>query len=315
MRGGINTTPRNELEHAYSSMLLVSLFASSALLFASASVLRAPRTSGVHLAVSPQCGTLASGVPADVNVGLKPLKEYKNIVAFGDSYTGGSTNGPTWVQNLATSAGATLINYAATGAVVDVDQWPEVPAVQAHTSVDFINQANGLMYGSQQKLDPSTTLYVIFLGIGDYAEAVATNSTTSSLNQIAGVLLYTLLGLVSSPVSFANDILLIDNYGLGLTSPLGDTFKTYLFEALGTGRRSYGWNVGFASLNSIWEGVLYDGATGYEAFGYTSPGVCDESCAEPGSTFYWTAGNPSAATHAIMAEYVEEVLTQCQSST
>ncbi|KAJ6604946.1 hypothetical protein B0H10DRAFT_2229259 [Mycena sp. CBHHK59/15] len=253
-----------------------------------------PRSSAVHLAVSPQCGTLSSGVPADVNVGLGPLSSYKTIVAFGDSYTNGNCNGPTWVQNLATSIGAKLINYAATGAVVDTNQWPQVVSVQAETSVDFINQANTFM--TTQKLDPATTLYIVFFGIGDYAEAVATGKT--NMNQIAGVLVYTMLGLTSSQ-SFAKNIL------------------TDLFVSLGTGHRLYGWNVGFASFKGIWEGVLY-GSPGYAAFGYTNPGTCVQSsgstCADPAHTFYWSPGNPSAATHAIMATYVEEVLTQCISS-
>jgi hypothetical protein len=32
-----------------------------------------------------------------------------------DSYTAGATNGPTWVQNLADSTGAKLVNYAVSG--------------------------------------------------------------------------------------------------------------------------------------------------------------------------------------------------------
>ncbi|KAJ7248156.1 hypothetical protein B0H12DRAFT_1235066 [Mycena haematopus] len=275
-----------------------------------------PRAGGVTLAVSPQCGTLSGGVPVDVNAGLGPLSSYKTIVAFGDAYTGGPTNGATWVQDLANSTGAKLINYAANGAVVDVNQWSQYPAIQAFASVDFINQAGTFISVRSENggLDPSTTLFIIFFGIGDYAESIATGET--DLENIAGVLVYTMLELVSSPSS-ANNILIVDNYGLGKTSPAGDAFKEYLFTALGTGHRSYGWNVGFASFNSIWEGVLY-GPPGAAAFGYTDTGVCvqdGETCADPAHTFYWTAGSPSAATHSIMATYVEEVLNQCKSST
>ncbi|KAF7347267.1 tRNA-dihydrouridine synthase 2 [Mycena venus] len=239
-----------------------------AFLCATTSAVVLPRTGAVQLAVNPQCGTLSGGVPVDVNVGLGPLSSYKTIVAFGDSYTAGPTNGATWVQNLANSTGARLINYAASGAVVDVDQWPQVAPVQATASVDFINQANKFITG--QKLDPASTLYIIFFGIGDYAEAVATGQT--DMTNIAGVLVYTMLGLVSSP-SFAQNILIVDNYGLGKTSPAGDAFKQDLFTSLGTGRRLYGWNVGFASFNSIWEGVLY-GSPGGSAFGYSDTGIC-----------------------------------------
>ncbi|KAJ7665651.1 hypothetical protein B0H17DRAFT_1210880 [Mycena rosella] len=283
-----------------------------AFLCATASAVVLPRTSAVHLAIKPQCGTLTGGVPADVNVGLSPLSSYKTIVAFGDSYTGGSSNGPTWVEDLANSTGAKLINYGSSGAVVDVNQWPQAASIQAKASVDFINQVND--FTTTQKLDPATTLFVIFFGIGDYAEAVASGKT--NMNQIAGTLVYTMLELTSS-TSFAKNILIVDNYGLGKTSPAGDQFKQGLFTSLGTGRRLYGWNVGFASFNNIWNGVLY-GSPGYQAFGYTNPGVCvqgNAQCSDPNHTFYWTPGNPSAATHSIMATYVSEVLSQCVSST
>ncbi|KAJ6541700.1 hypothetical protein B0H19DRAFT_876496, partial [Mycena capillaripes] len=262
----------------------------------------------VNLAVSPQCGALSGGVPADVNVGLGPLSSYKTIVAFGDSFTGGPTNGPTWVQKLANSTGAKLINYGSSGAIVDVNQWPQVASLQAEASVDFINQVNA--FTTTQKLDPSTTLYIIFFGIGDYAEAVATGQT--DMTNIAGVLVYTMLELASS-TSFAKNILIVDNYGLGKTSPAGDAFKQDLFTSLGTGRRLYGWNVGFASFNGIWEGILY-GSPGAEAFGYTNTGTCvqgGQTCSDPAHTLYWTPGTPTAATHSIMANYVEEVMTQC----
>ncbi|KAJ7762303.1 hypothetical protein DFH07DRAFT_406881 [Mycena maculata] len=283
------------------------------LLYTTASAVILPRTSAVHLAVSPQCGTLAGGVPADVNVGLGSLSQYKTIVAFGDSYTGGGdTNGPTWVEDLATSVGAKLINYASSGAVIDVNQWPQIAPIQTTASVDFINQA-GNFTASQilQELDHETTLFVLFWGIGDYAEAVATGET--DMSNIAGVLVYTLLELTSSP-SFATNVLVVDNYGLGLTSPAGNAFKQDVFTSLGTGRSAFNWNVGYASFNGIWDGVLY-GSPGYEAFGFTDTGMCNETCADPAHTFYWAPGNPSAATHSIMATYVEEVLTQCVSST
>ncbi|KAJ7083403.1 carbohydrate esterase family 16 protein [Mycena belliarum] len=280
-----------------------------------ASAVTLPRASAVHLAISPQCGTLSGGSPSDVNVGLK-LSGYKTIVAFGDSFTGGgTTNGPTWVQNLASSVGAKLINYAASGAVVDINQWPQAASVQAKASVDFINQANN--FTTTQDLDPSTTLYVIFFGIGKLCSPVEFAAAgKTDMNQIAGVLVYTLLELSSSP-SFAKNILIVDNYGLGKTSPAGDAFKQDLFTSLGTGRSLYGWNVGFVSFNNFWNGVLY-GTPGAAAFGYTSTGVCvqgNATCSDPSRTFYWAPGNPSAATHSLMASYVEQVLSQCQSST
>ncbi|KAJ7157269.1 carbohydrate esterase family 16 protein [Mycena filopes] len=285
-----------------------------ALLCATSSAVVLPRTTAgaVQLAVSPQCGSLSGG-PADVNAGLGALSSYKTIVAFGDSFTGGKSNGATWAQALADSAGATLINHGSNGAVVDVNQWPQVATVQSASKADYIHQVETFMTYGNTMPDPDTTLYVIFFGIGDYAQAVAAGHT--DMVQIAGVQVYTTLEMVSAR-AFAKNILVVDNYGLGKTSGMGDTYKQDIFTSLATSRRLYGMNVGFASFNSIWEGVLY-GAPGAAAFGYTNTGVCvqnGQTCQDPDHTMYWSAGTPSAATHSIMAEYVEQVLTKCQSS-
>ncbi|KAJ7757649.1 carbohydrate esterase family 16 protein [Mycena metata] len=268
----------------------------------------------VQLAVSPQCGPLDGSAPADVNVGLGPLSSYKTIVAFGDSFTGGSTNGPTWVQALANSTGATLIQHAAPGAVVDVNQWPQVSTIQSDASVDFIHQVETFLAYGQPIPDPATTLYIVFFGIGDYEQAAAAET---NMNQIAGVQVWTSLELASA-TSFAENVLVVDNYGLGKTSPMGDAYKQYVFTAVGTSRRQGDFkNVGFASFNGIWEGILY-GSPGAAAFGYTNTGVCvqnGQTCSDPAHTLYWTPGTPTAATHSIMADYVEQVLTQCKSST
>lgn len=88
---------------------------------------------GIHLAVSPQCGPL-SGTASDFNAGLN-LPQFKTIVAFGDSFTDGgrhdggplepavmippdvfaggrSTNGPVWVEGIASGIGARVMDYA-----------------------------------------------------------------------------------------------------------------------------------------------------------------------------------------------------------
>jgi hypothetical protein len=88
---------------------------------------------GIHLAVSPRCGPL-SGTASDFNAGLN-LPQFKTIVAFGDSFTDGgrhdggplepaviippnilaggrSTNGPVWVEGIASDIGARVMDYA-----------------------------------------------------------------------------------------------------------------------------------------------------------------------------------------------------------
>ncbi|EPQ60041.1 hypothetical protein GLOTRDRAFT_32103 [Gloeophyllum trabeum ATCC 11539] len=111
----------------------------TAILFALAcvaSALNLPRqfNDGVRLAISPSCGTIG-GTPANVNAGLLPLNEYKNIVVFGDGYSsngvtdgsnpappvvvppspkagGRMSDGYVWTEYLANDSGATLNNYA-----------------------------------------------------------------------------------------------------------------------------------------------------------------------------------------------------------
>jgi len=307
----------------------------SCILAVSAAVLPERAASAVHLAVSPNCGTL-SGPPADVNAGLGPLTSFRTIVAFGDSYTDGGvdngsplkpavvsppnpfaggrwSNGPVWVEALAEAANATLKDYATAGAVIDATQWPNTDINKTN---DFYHQVE-LFTSKNTHLEAETTLYVLFFGMEDFIESIVTNQT--DLSYIAQSYVWEILTLSSSPIG-ATNFLLVDNYGRGVTTPAGEAFKQDIFTALGTGRRQLDWNVGFVSFVDIWQGVLGSNP-GYSAFGYTDPGTCTvssdttvDACADPDHTFYWIGENPTTATHSILAEYVEEVLTQCQSS-
>ncbi|KIK71568.1 carbohydrate esterase family 16 protein [Collybiopsis luxurians FD-317 M1] len=289
----------------------------------------------VHLAVNPNCGNL-SGPPADVNQGLQPLNSYKAIVSFGDSYSSGGmingsalppavlsppnpnaggrmTNGPLWIEHLASAADATLHDWAVNGSVVDSTMYLS-PNLVANVP-DFLAQV-----GNYISTYPSSddTLYVIFMGMGDYELRNDIYGGPNSLTILASDIIYAVLELNSSPV-FAKNFLIVDNYGRGTESSAGDAYKASLFSQLNElySDSAYGLNIGFVDFKTVWDGVL-NGNPGYEAFGYTNPGACLSSdltisneCDDPSRTFYWIPGNPSAATHSIMAEYVQEVLTQC----
>ncbi|KAL9709107.1 hypothetical protein Ac2012v2_007457 [Leucoagaricus gongylophorus] len=139
-----------------------------------------PDNDGIHLAISPQCGQL-SGNPADINAGIDSGK-IRTIVSFGDSYTDGgkddgsplnppilvppsplaggrSTNGLTWVENVANDVKATIMDYAQSGACIDLSLWPSNPR-----KVDFLGQMQTFL-GQNNDLNPNTTLYSIFFGI------------------------------------------------------------------------------------------------------------------------------------------------------
>ncbi|GAW08787.1 carbohydrate esterase family 16 protein [Lentinula edodes] len=303
---------------------------------ATATVSRRQATTDVHLAVSPNCGSL-SGPPADVNNGLKPLTSYNTIVAFGDSYTSGSTfngsalvqpvlsppnpnaggritNGALWVENLAAAANASLQDWAVNGSVVDHNMYLDID----FTGIpDYMTQVQNYI-GVRPSSVVDDTLYVIFMGMGDYELRNEIYQGPTSLTTIASDIIYSILELSSNPV-FAKNFLIVDNYGRGTESDAGDAYKTSLFTQLYeiSNDLDYDFSFAFVDFKTLWDGVL-NGSPGYEAFGYTNAGAClsnDMSmtgeCDDPEHTFYWIPGNPSAVTHSIMAEYVQEVLTQC----
>ncbi|KAF9011203.1 carbohydrate esterase family 16 protein [Cyathus striatus] len=288
----------------------------------------------VHLAVSPNCGSL-TGSPADVNAGVNPdLSQYKTIVSFGDSYTFGGasggeslplpevnppnptaggrmSNGKVWAEYLSEAANATLRDYAYAGAVVDSTQWP---SLKLTPGTDFLTQVNTFI-GGIPRPDPATTLYTVFFGIEDYELALKTNTTNPQ--NIYGNVLYTILRLASSPI-FAKNVLIIDNYGRGMTSAFGEEYKSQVFAGVNSFRKLIGLNIAFADLSTLWKGVL--GPTpGAAAFGYDNAGTCltqDNStegcCTDPDKSFYWMSGLPTTVTHRLISDYIQEVLTQCQ---
>ncbi|OSC99273.1 carbohydrate esterase family 16 protein [Trametes coccinea BRFM310] len=297
------------------------------------------RNHGIHLAVSPVCGPLSGNV-SDVNAGVD-LKRIKTIVAFGDSYTDGgrddggplappvvvppdaeaggrSTDGKVWVEDIADDIGATLKDYAQSGACTDLSLWPS-----AIKKVDFLGQMQTFLNQSND-LDPDTTLYAIFFGINDYEDSKTDG--TANLQAAAQVILNQ-TSILASPPTNARHFLITDVYGRGTHTPEGDAMVQTIFYGLAELRANASassnttLNFAFAEFARIWDGVL-DGNPGYEAFGYVSTDACivdctdtecttDGMCDDPDHYFYYIPGHPSKEGHRIMADYVEEVLTRC----
>ncbi|THU89380.1 hypothetical protein K435DRAFT_729280 [Dendrothele bispora CBS 962.96] len=297
---------------------------------ASAAVL--PRQGSVHLAVSPTCGTL-SGSPASINAGLNDLSSYKTIVAFGDSYTSGGTDGTTlppaimtppnpsaggrvsngklWIEHLANAAGATLHDYAVNGSVIDALEYPSGSVVR--NAKDYMSQVDSYL-SDHPKSDPDTTLYVVFVGMGDFEnrdELVFQNFSLTT-----GAITYSIAELTSGS-DLSKHFLFVDNYGRGQKTSDGEVYKQALFNNLKDAKNQLGISFGFVDLYPLWNGVLGSNP-GYEAFGFTSPGSCtvndqttDGACEDPEHTFYWIPGHPSASTHSITAQYVQEAMSEC----
>ncbi|KAI8996637.1 hypothetical protein BD414DRAFT_409262 [Trametes punicea] len=327
-----------------------------ALLPRSGPLLRHDRNNGIHLAVSPICGPLSGNV-SDVNAGID-LARIKTIVAFGDSYTDGgrddggplappvvvppdaeaggrSTDGRVWVEDIADDIGATLKDYAQSGACTDLSLWPSNVK-----KVDFIGQMNTFLNQSNH-LDPETTLYAIFFGINDYEDSKTDG--TANLQAAAQVILSQIRTLASPPTN-ARSFLVTDVYGRGTHTPEGDAMVQTIFSGLADLRANFTLpdsspasasasasvpaqddgprlNFAFAEFARIWDGVLGPDP-GYAAFGYVSTDACivdcsieacttDGMCDDPDHYFYYIPGHPSKEGHRIMADYVEEVMTRC----
>ncbi|KAJ7265654.1 hypothetical protein C8J57DRAFT_1069268 [Mycena rebaudengoi] len=319
------------------SYSLTSLF--SLLLMPIIAAVGVPRQTndGVHLAITPTCGKLG-GTFANVNSGIV-TSGIKTFVAFGDSYTFGGrsdggtlppavligvnpraggrvTDGPVWAEDVASDLGATIKDYAVSGAVVNVTLWPSKAA-----NSDFLHQA-ALFLGQKNVLNPTTTLYAFFFGIKS-AHGILTRLTVSAedgnhLPQAATDLLAQIKQLTAPPTN-AKNILVLDDYGFGTHSAIGDAWKQAVFAGL-TPLRAQGLNVAFVDFAPLWDGVLGT-SPGFKAFGYLNPGGCipdskqtdlSGECATPLNSFYWLPSHPSKETHRIMADYVNFVLANCK---
>jgi phospholipase/lecithinase/hemolysin len=219
---------------------------------------------------------------------------------------GRATNGLTWVEDLAADVNATIKDYAVGGAVINVTLWP---ASKAGTS-DFISQTD-IFLGQNNNLDPETTLYTSFFGINDWIASHKENLTAHLPLAAADYL--ALVNKLAGPPTNAKYWLGVDAYARDSTADAaGDAYKGAVFAGLAKTKLKWG----FADLQTIWDGVLK--SPGAAAFGYTSTGACTVNssttvgaCSDPAHTLYWIPGHPSKETHRIMANYVEEVLTNC----
>ncbi|KAJ7935820.1 hypothetical protein B0H13DRAFT_1589968, partial [Mycena leptocephala] len=296
---------------------------------AAASVCVQVPNNGVHLAILPPCGTFGGNV-TNVNAGIDTAA-IKTLVAFGDSFTfggrsdggplpaavltgtnpsaaGRATDGPVWAEDLASDLGATIKDYAVSGAVVDVTLWPS----RAGGS-DFLHQA-ALFLGQNNNLDPTTTLYTVFFGIKTDEDNSEVDG--NHLPQAATELLAQIKQLVAPPTN-AKNILVVDDYGRGVHAATGEAWKQAVFNGV-SALRPQGVNVAYVDFAPLWDAVLGT-SPGFAAFGYETSGSCipaggdlSAECSTPGNAFYWFSRHPSKETHRIMADYIKLVLATCE---
>ncbi|KZV77468.1 carbohydrate esterase family 16 protein [Peniophora sp. CONT] len=299
---------------------------------------------GVHLAISPPCGTFSGNV-TNANAGIK-LDNIDTIVSFGDSYTDGGahdggplplpilpvngtraggriTNGYVWIEHLANMTGrrgALLMDYAISGAVVNASLWPDT-ASGTGTDASFVGEEATFRNQTHNNLHPDTTLYSIFFGINDYS----VSQTQGNELPAAAVDLLGLVDVLMAPPYNARQIMVLDDYGRGNRSVEGEAYKKTVFDGLNSRHNAAqkerkALNVAYVDFAPLWDAVFGE-EPGYAAFGYSSDGFCfpsagqlttvDQECDDPATTFYWLHGHPSKQTHKVMADYVYKAMGKC----
>ncbi|KAF7364305.1 Carbohydrate esterase family 16 protein [Mycena sanguinolenta] len=200
------------------------------------------------------------------------------------------------------------MDYAPSGAVVNVTLWPDFP-----DQPDFVHQS-ALFLSENNSLDSDTTLYAVFFGINDFGLSLVDGD---NLPQSAADLIVLIQVLATAPTN-AKNILVLDDYGRGTHTPTGDAWKQAVFDGLST-LRAEDLNVAFVDFAPLWDAVMGT-SPGFAAFGYETIGPCiptatqtnlSGECSTPLNSFYWLPGHSSKETHRIMADYVDFVLANC----
>ncbi|KAI9484698.1 hypothetical protein BDB00DRAFT_878539 [Zychaea mexicana] len=115
----------------------------------------------------------------------------KNLVVFGDSYSDlGNfhrwTNGPVWSENVAVAWNASLYSFAYTGSACDNELFPNVSAADQMPSIrDQIE----MFYNLDLNLDPTETVFAVWVGINDIQKSYQQSLGTDELPDFKNVAL------------------------------------------------------------------------------------------------------------------------------
>ncbi|KAK7462126.1 hypothetical protein VKT23_007729 [Stygiomarasmius scandens] len=290
------------------------------------------------LAIEPECGSLSSENFTEINTGIIPLSATRTIVAFGDSWTSNGANGTVpvppimwppspsagsrvtsnrrasngfmWVEDLANSFSAKLLDYAWGGAVIDNFAW-NTTSPNNKTSVlrtDFVSEAS-LFFLQGKFLDslvPSQTLYTVAFGINDEGQFeiaggdwdIAYNTYVSKLGELQ---------------AFGAQNILI--HGMYKSHPNTDILQNRIFAYLRDSNAVNGTNFAFVNLERLFTAIANDP----DSFGYKGNATCLVSantivggCDDPDHSVFWIPGHPSQNTHRLMSLYTQAVLERCQ---
>ncbi|KAJ7288337.1 hypothetical protein C8J57DRAFT_1279899 [Mycena rebaudengoi] len=298
------------------------------------------RTQPIKLRAAPVCGEISSPVFTEANTGVK-LNATKTIVAFGDSWTSNGSNGTipfapvvfppnpsagaragnnfrarasngyVWVEDLANTIGAKLIDYSVGGAVVDLAAWNTTNKGITFTSdnllrTDFVAETALFLKQGHflADLDPSSTLYTVQFGISDFNQySIAGGdwdlAARSFLRQI-GIL----------QANGAKNFLI---HWVSFSANVTDTFQNAVHKGLQASRRKHGINIATVNLHNLFTSITSSMAD----WGYTnttclaSQNFTDFGCDDPDHSIYYIPSHPSATTHEIINQYTILTLDEC----
>ncbi|EIN07776.1 hypothetical protein PUNSTDRAFT_144314 [Punctularia strigosozonata HHB-11173 SS5] len=301
-------------------------------------------TDDIALAVKPSCGALDSKTFAEVNTGVN-TSAIKTIIAFGDSWTSNGSNGTVpfapvvyppnpsagarqgnnerarasngyvWVEDLANTIGAKLVNYAVGGAVIDLKAYNSTNNGTVFTSdnlrrTSLVDEVAFFNVQGQWVADttPETTLYTFSFGINDMTQfgvaggdySITTASYIKAIDDIVTVhkAKNILVQSVISPTTAFNAV------------------QHAVFAALVDQHSQNGVNFAWADLGRLFASITASNSSMTE-FGYkgmtcllsqnTTVGGCDD----PAHYVYWIPSHPSYQTHELINQYTLAAINEC----
>ncbi|KAJ7250845.1 hypothetical protein B0H12DRAFT_656154 [Mycena haematopus] len=314
------------------------------------------RTLPLTLKASPVCGKFSSKSFTETNTGVT-LNATKTIVAFGDSWTSNGSNGTipfapivfppnpsagarlgnnfrarasngyVWVEDLANTLGAKLINYSVGGAVVDLSAWNSTNKGVTYTSdnllrTDFV--AETALFLQQGRfladLNPDTTLYTVQFGINDNSQYSAAggdwNIASGSFLRQIGILQAN--GAKNFLIHWVNRFPLF--YSVNIVSPqvyfkenVTDSFQDVVFQGLQAAHAENGTNFATVNLANLFTAIQSSpGKWGYtNTTCLASQNFTDFGCHDPDRSIFYIPGHPSATTHEILNQYTLLTMEKC----
>lgn len=284
-------------------------------------------TSPLKLAAQPKCGALASSHFNNFNSGID-LTRIKTIYGFGDSYmsNGQSTgttappavprtpndphagnrasNGLVWVEQLSNEIGAVLKDYARGGATISSALSPSPAGYQSTDMVEHVQT----FLSQHNSVDASSSMTMISYGINDWASTA--RQGTGNLPKAAQELLRQTGLLVQAGIR--NVVVLSPPM---IAPPLAN-FNDIIWNGLkALQSKTPQLQIAYVDFAALYTAITSNPSS----FGYQSVDSClptDKSlagaCPNPDVYLYYLPRHPQKLTHGLMAEWVQNVLTNCK---